>query len=213
MAIDNSVHQGWRIPLFTKRELFSAKALNNRLVEPLQALVNLEVSRGGSDGFYISKGKAIIKIAQGGAGQDNSGGTNTLKQYKIATNAHGLADLRGDYIVCNEWDNVSIGASANIALWPLLRYSLSSRAYYPDTCTYTYPDPTAATNVTDQQTRNVSVNSVASGTEILNPRYLAGDIIYGMTVDHTGVTVSGTELTIIEAIASRDWVYSAGQTA
>jgi hypothetical protein len=208
----NDVHEGMKIPDFTKRDLFSARKLNDFIIKPLNALLDPSITRDGQQAkISISNGRWNLLLPNPLASNANQ--TFTCKQYKLDAFVSGLPAMYGDYLSCHEWDNFSLGAQAYIAKAPFLRYSMTTRAYYPDTMTYTYPDPTLAANATAQQTRNVSFNGVASGTEVINPRYLVGDLVYGIAVNHTGITVSSVELTILEVAVERSWKYSVGQAA
>ena len=51
----------------------------------------------------------------------------------------------------------------------------------------------------------VSNNGSDSETQVMVPPFVAGDLVFVATVDHTGVTVSGTELTLLEVNTEREW--------
>src|SRR6516162_498130 len=85
----NDVHEGMKIPDFTKRDLFSARKLNDFIIKPLNALLDPSITRDGQQAkISISNGRWNLLLPNPLASRANQ--TFTCKQYKLDAFVSGL---------------------------------------------------------------------------------------------------------------------------
>lgn len=114
----------------------------------------------------------------------------------------------GDYIECQD----SLFTTVLVAKPPVLRFSLTSRYILGVNTTYGSFSTLPTTVHTDQVRGASSASFGGTISEIISPGYYQGDIIFAQSVDHSGVTVSGTELPLIDTnVDSRRWMMIYGQ--
>jgi hypothetical protein len=198
--VDARVYRGKRILRFTKKDIFSRRK-HNELVDCLNPLMNIVMKEGATNDALLTDANLILQIKSGSGSGSGSGGAVQLR-YK---------SMQADYIVCRTWDGATEGSTdINIAKPYLLRASAFTspatleRTVAGITCTL------SAWNSTNQ-TRTVA-SSNGTGTERVSPMYVANDLIYAVSCDHTGVTVSNVELTLLDGNNdSRKWAWLYGQ--
>lgn len=117
----------------------------------------------------------------------------TVKQYRFRS-------MQGDYIVCRTFDNNAEGTTDVLIAKPFkLRFSITGVVIDGSNISY-------ASYSTANQIRTAT--SVAgSEIQVIVPRYVVSDLIYGITVDHTGVVVGQVgELKVMDLNADgRAW--------
>jgi hypothetical protein len=131
-------------------------------------------TRIGSDG-------TILEVDAGG----KAAGTSSPSSVKM----HRVYSFQPDYLVCREWDGVTLGsADVLIAKPPILR-NVSSATIDGTTVTYTYDASTLI--------RSASVVGFTPETHVIVPRYKVGDIIFaGQSVNGTNTNATLVDLNV-----------------
>jgi hypothetical protein len=175
--------QAWTIPEPTKRSLFSLSYLK-LVVRRLNALIRMEAKSASAPGpLLVTDVNSILPVAgTAGSASTPAGGSGQQLFFQ---------SMQADYIICLDGDSNTV----NVAKPDYIREPATEVFPVPGggsiTNTYSAYDKT-------YQTRTASDGVNADETQQITPRYLLNSRIYAMTVDSTGVTVSGTELTLID---------------
>lgn len=119
---------------------------------------------------------------------DSGSGTATVSFVSGGVSQYRVKSVQGDYCTCRTWDGTTEGSDVYVAKPYKLRNPGSEII---DGVTVNYTSyPTSVSRVAD-----------ISGTtenQVIVPRYLSNDLIYVATSNYTGVSVSGTPLTLID---------------
>jgi hypothetical protein len=182
-----------------KPQINSAEDMNV-LVAILRSMVNMQITRGDSDKVIISDGNWVIQIAQDLTKLTQiagSGGGTTAQQYR-------LKSVQGDYVTCHTWDGTTEGStSVFIAKEWWLRTSLTGFTD-PNGNVHVFTYPGGTTGFGIFRTDTVSGNAQ---NQVVCPPFTLNELIYALPVDHTGVAVSGTELTLVMTDRSALWCF------
>jgi hypothetical protein len=108
---------------------------------------------------------------------------STVQQFRFKS-------INSDYLTCRTYD--AITGEGGIDIYIAKPFKLRNPASEViDGVTVSYSSYSG-------QTRLASDGVNPDETQVINPRYLVDDLIYAVTVDHTGVTVSSVELVLID---------------
>jgi hypothetical protein len=119
----------------------------------------------------------------------------TVKQYRFKS-----MHVQGDYIVCRTFDNNSEGTTDVLIAKPFkLRFSITGVVIDGSNISYT--------NYSNANQTRTATTVAGSEIQVIVPRYVVNDLIYGITVDHTGVVVGQVgELKVLDLNADgRAW--------
>lgn len=136
-------------------------------------------------------------IVPNGTLTDNGGGEAELTFSSAGVSQYRIKSVQGDYCTCRTWNGTTEGGSDVYIAKPYkLRTSITGATIDGVSVSYSY-----ASSV--ERTATIS----GSGeNQVVVPRYLANDLIFAASSDHTSVSVSGTELTLIDINADgRAW--------
>lgn len=186
-----SIHNRMQIPRFTAGKdgpsPFSAGTMN-LLLRILEALCNPQIKRTGRDAVTVSDGNFLIEIKS-----DSSGTGSAAKMMK-------LVSVQDDYLTCHSWDGTTEGTDPiYVAKQYAHRCSLTGETIYGTAHTYTY----AAGPDSDNKVRTDTDGSNTEDQRIIRP-WIPGEILFPVAAEATGVTVSGTPLTLVD-FSSRQW--------
>ena len=187
-----SVWNGKRIKPIKERCLLGASKARE-IIACLNGLLTwkVRVVDGQTGKVVISEGGTVIEIPKGGAatGDALSGST----RYRVKS-------VQGDYITCRTWDgSTEGGADVLIAKPPQLRHSLTAQTV--SGVSVTYSDFAVSGGVC---TRKANATSFTEQIEAVLPQWqIAGtsadaEIWADEPEGGTGVTVSGTPLTLMD---------------
>lgn len=141
-----------------------------------QTLLNL-IAGTGMD--IVDNGDGSVTFTSSG------GGIQMLKEVSVTA----------DYIVCHSWDGTTEGSTAiNVAKKPECRTSLASEVIDGVTVTYSYTD-------SNLRTSNDGTNTQI---EVMHRRYKAGQVMFAGGSDHTGVSVGGVPILLVD-LTDRFW--------
>jgi hypothetical protein len=178
------IRAGNRIPDLPKKNSLLRGVRAQRVLDVCNGIQNL-ILYGGT--FAINKRNASLRLTNGGAGGSASVGAYLLQSH------------HDDYLTCQTTtDGVTPGGiDIYIAKSSKIRFSIASEVIDGNTVTY-------SSYSTANQTRHAD-DGTNSEDQIINPRFLTGDIIYAITAP-TFVTVSSAALTLLDMnIDGREW--------
>jgi hypothetical protein len=130
-------------------------------------------TRIGSDG-------TILEVNTG-----RGGGTASPSSVKM----HRVYSFQPDYLVCREWDGVTLGSTDVLIAKPPILRNVGSATIDGTTVTYTYDASTVV--------RSASVTGFTPETHVIVPRYKVGDIIFaGQSVNGTNTSSDLVDLNV-----------------
>lgn len=109
----------------------------------------------------------------------------------VVAQCYRIKSVQSDYLTCRTWDGTTEGGSD-------VYVARSFRCRNPasdDDADYTYGSPT----------ERVATSGTMSENQKITPPYAVNDLVFAIRSDFTGVTVSGTALTLIEINDGRAW--------
>lgn len=198
---------GFKIEPFGKGRNAIQSAYANEVVDCLNPLGNIKLTRGKDDKVFYSDVDVTIQLGiapgvqEAGITVSESDGTPSVSDVTeikfpagTVTNDGGgvvsisavapvqmlrLKSIQADYLTCRTWDGTTEGSTdILVAKSYKLRNSIVSAVIDGVTVTYAYPDTV---------TRTATISG-SNETQVIVPRYLVNDLILGMTVGYTGVT-------------------------
>jgi hypothetical protein len=144
------------------------------------------------------------------------GGANVSMLVLAEPTVERPAVVGDDYLVCRSWDGATAGGSdIFVAKQYKHRCSLTGEKMLGTDYTYEYfadsGEPTPRQNklrdVTDEseniETQRIVPPWVVSRTE--GEVFIPGDIVFALSVEHSGVSVGGAEVTLLDCCSSRQW--------
>lgn len=128
---------------------------------------------------------------------DSGSGTATVAFVSGGVSQYRVKSVQGDYCTCRTWDGTTEGSTDVYVAKPYkLRNSITSATIDGVSVSYSYTSTVA---------RTATISSTDED-QVIVPRYLSNDLIYAVTSNYTGVSVSGTPLTLIDINADgRAW--------
>lgn len=163
---------------------------NGTVVNPSTGVV--EINPGALTIEEVDGGPSVAfdtLIVPNGSLTDNGGGEAQLTFNAGGVSQYRIKSVQGDYYTCRTWDGTTEGGSDVYVAKPYkLRNSITSESIDGVTVSYSYASTVA---------RTATISSVDED-QVIVPRYLSNDIIYVATSNYTGVSVSGTALTLID---------------
>ena len=114
-----------------------------------------------------------------------------------------LKSVGGDYLTCRTWDGATEGgADVYVAKVHKLRHSITAEIIESIHYNYTYG--------TWVNTRNLIRKCNLDDTTfvedcLVTPEWIVDDLIFAITCDFTGVTVGGSQLTLLMLGDGRSW--------
>jgi len=168
---------GFRIPEFGKKSGLTAIRSRdaNILVKCLNALGQMTVARGNTNGFIYSDGNIVLTLKNISDGESFGGDSATVQVYRYKSQ-------QGDYVVCRTWDGSTEGDTDVAIAKPMkLRNSITSATIDGVGVTYSY----GASKVE----RTATIGAVTED-QVIVPRYLVNDLIFA-TSSTGGTGVSG----------------------
>jgi len=153
--------------------------------------ITVEESDGTPSVASVSKIKfSGATVTDDGSGIVTVAASGLLQMYR-------LKSVQGDYITCRTWDGTTEGGSDVYLAKPMkLRNSITAATISGASVTYSY---------TNTVTRVATISSTDE-TQVVVPRYLTDDLVFGMTCNATGV--SGKNILDINA-DGRAWAKQA----
>ena len=132
---------------------------------------------------------------------DSGSGTATVSFVSGGVAQYRIKSVQGDYCTCRTWDGTTEGSTDVYVAKPYkLRNSITSATIDGVSVSYSYTSTVA---------RTATISSTDED-QVIVPRYLSNDLIYAVTSNYTGVSVSGTPLTLIDINADgRAWAKEA----
>jgi hypothetical protein len=123
----------------------------------------------------------------------------------LASEMYRLKSVQADYLVCRTWDGTTEGdTDVYIAKEPKLRHSITSETIAGTTYYYTYPGTGAGEVDGDgaylsryRLAYSDSGHTSLVETCVVTPEWLPNDILFADLCTHSGVEVSGDELTLV----------------
>lgn len=179
---------GMEIPPLPKSGLLT-RLQGGILLLLARAFVNLKITRGTTDAFFISGGNAVLQLQKTAASAGTSG--NTVLRFKIKGDTldgggnplAGNPIMAGNSFTCRTWDGTTLGAiDTPVAKNWLLRNSITTRG--ADGTTWTYGYTTFVQRTATATNRDVE-------TQYVDPHYNAGDEIYATDMSNTSTDLTG----------------------
>lgn len=183
-----SVSAGMTIPPLPKSGLLN-RLQGGVLLALARAFVNVSITRGDSDSFFISNRKVIIQLKRSVSG--SAPPANPTLRFKIKGDTldgggnplAGNPIMAGNSFTCRTWDGTTLGAiDTPVAKNWLLRNSITTRGADGTTWNYSYVSFV-------QRTATASGRDVE--TQYVDPHYNAGDEIYATDMSNTSTDLTG----------------------
>lgn len=218
---------GKKLPWSTKRDVLSVSA-RNLIIARLNPLQEIAVRWGNKNQVTYSDENVVIELdsSMAGSGGGGGGGAGVTQITSLDASVKlnpvfgtGVVDLSvraskkrklfivqafADYLQCA--DPVT-SADVFVAKPPLLRFSTQTSRVNWDGNQISY----SSYDIPSQTRSAGGTNFGGLITEVINPTYRGGDVIYADGVDVSDVSVSGTALTLIDSnVDGRKWVMSYG---